>query len=178
MYSTIVVVGGGLAKFDGAESWIKYAVWTQMPAQFRLALETMDVICSPKVRAAHLASLSTRNLSSFVEFPLSFVVATQRCRHSSSIDQALNFPHFCSLRISSPLPCCFWVSWTLNVFRFFSGDRPTGGELERRRHSQLFRHCPRTVDPPERVEQTWGQNTAREGAFRVVTSVFSQCSHS
>ena len=52
MYSTIVVVGGGVAKFQGAESWIKYAVWTQMPPAFRLALETMDVICSPKVRGS------------------------------------------------------------------------------------------------------------------------------
>ncbi len=49
MYSTIVVVGGGVAKFTGAESWIKYAVWTQMPPVFRLALETMDIITSPKV---------------------------------------------------------------------------------------------------------------------------------
>ena len=52
MYSTIVVVGGGAALFRGAEGWIKYAVWTQMPPQFRVQLETMDVIVEPKVRRA------------------------------------------------------------------------------------------------------------------------------
>ena len=56
MYSTIVIVGGGVAKFHGAESWIKYAVWTQMPPAFRLALETMDVICSPKEMDPMVAS--------------------------------------------------------------------------------------------------------------------------
>ena len=35
--------------FKNAGGWIKYAVWTQMPMQFRLGLETMDVITQPKV---------------------------------------------------------------------------------------------------------------------------------
>ena len=48
MYSCIVVVGGGLM-FAGAQSWLQYLVWTQMPAHMRLALETMDVITKPKV---------------------------------------------------------------------------------------------------------------------------------
>ena len=49
MYSTIVVVGGGLSKFRGAPGWIKYSVWTQMPKQHRFGLETMDVLTQPKV---------------------------------------------------------------------------------------------------------------------------------
>ncbi len=36
--------------FRGAESWIKYAVWTQMPPSFRLQLETMDVLTNAKVK--------------------------------------------------------------------------------------------------------------------------------
>ena len=48
MYSCIVVVGGGLM-FTGAESWIKYAIWTQMPPAMRVTLETMDVFTQPKV---------------------------------------------------------------------------------------------------------------------------------
>jgi actin-related protein 8 len=47
MYSCIVVVGGGLM-FPGAQSWLQYLVWTNMPASMRLALETMDVITKPK----------------------------------------------------------------------------------------------------------------------------------
>ena len=48
MYSCIVVVGGGLM-FPGADSWIKYLIWTQMPAHFRSQMETMDVFTEPKV---------------------------------------------------------------------------------------------------------------------------------
>ena len=51
MYSCIVVVGGGLM-FPGAQSWLQYLVWTSMPAQMRLALDTMDVISKQKVRHA------------------------------------------------------------------------------------------------------------------------------
>ena len=49
MYSCIVVVGGGLM-FPGTDSWIKYLIWTQMPATFRAQMETMDVFTEPKVR--------------------------------------------------------------------------------------------------------------------------------
>lgn len=47
MYSCIVVVGGGL-KFEGAQQWLQYKVWVGMPPQYRLMLETMDVITRPK----------------------------------------------------------------------------------------------------------------------------------
>ncbi|XP_064632876.1 actin-related protein 8-like [Lineus longissimus] len=47
MYSCIVVVGGGMM-FEGAQSWLQYRIWTQMPGHFRLQLETMDVITRPK----------------------------------------------------------------------------------------------------------------------------------
>ena len=48
MYSCIVVVGGGF-KFEGAQQWLQYKVWVGMPPQYRLMLETMDVITRPKV---------------------------------------------------------------------------------------------------------------------------------
>lgn len=48
MYSCIVVVGGGF-KFEGAQQWLQYKVWVGMPPQYRLMLETMDVITKPKV---------------------------------------------------------------------------------------------------------------------------------
>jgi len=48
MYSCIVVVGGGLA-FLGAQSWLQYLLWIQMPPHVRLSLETMDVYTRPKV---------------------------------------------------------------------------------------------------------------------------------
>lgn len=47
MYSCIVVVGGGF-KFEGAQQWLQYKVWVGMPPQYRLMLETMDVITRPK----------------------------------------------------------------------------------------------------------------------------------
>ncbi|XP_074646426.1 actin-related protein 8-like [Tubulanus polymorphus] len=48
MYSCIIVVGGGMAAIPSANSWLQYRIWTQMPSHFRLQLETMDVITSPK----------------------------------------------------------------------------------------------------------------------------------
>ncbi|KAK3085468.1 hypothetical protein FSP39_003869 [Pinctada imbricata] len=47
MYSCIVVVGGGLM-FEGAQQWLQYRVWVGMPPQYRLMLETMDVLTRPK----------------------------------------------------------------------------------------------------------------------------------
>ena len=52
MYSCIIVVGGGLM-FPGAQSWLQFLLWAQMPAQARLSLESMDVIVRPKVRSLH-----------------------------------------------------------------------------------------------------------------------------
>ena len=48
MYSSIVVVGGGLA-FAGTQSWLENLIWTQMPPQIKSTLETMDVHTMPKV---------------------------------------------------------------------------------------------------------------------------------
>lgn len=48
MYSCLLVVGGGMM-FEGAQTWLQYQVWMQMPVQHRVALETMDVITRPKV---------------------------------------------------------------------------------------------------------------------------------
>ena len=53
MYSCILVVGGGLM-FSGAQSWLQYTIWTQMPPHIRMTLDVMDVITRPKVRMAHL----------------------------------------------------------------------------------------------------------------------------
>jgi hypothetical protein len=39
------VVGGGF-KFEGAQQWLQYKVWVGMPPQYRLMLETMDVMKS------------------------------------------------------------------------------------------------------------------------------------
>ena len=48
MYSTILVVGGGM-NFEGAQPWLQYRIWMGMAHQYRLMLETMDVITRPKV---------------------------------------------------------------------------------------------------------------------------------
>ena len=48
MYSTILLVGGGLG-VEGASKWLQYQVWINMPQHYRLMLETMDVITRPKV---------------------------------------------------------------------------------------------------------------------------------
>ena len=48
MYSCIIVVGGGM-NFEGAQPWLQYRIWVGMPHQYRLMLETMDVITRPKV---------------------------------------------------------------------------------------------------------------------------------
>ncbi|XP_046542630.1 actin-related protein 8-like [Haliotis rubra] len=48
MYSCIVVVGGGLALFEGAQSWLQHRVWLQMPNHQRLMMENMDVLTRPK----------------------------------------------------------------------------------------------------------------------------------
>ena len=50
MYSTILVVGGGL-NFPMAQSWLQYLIWTQMPGAFRLQLETQDILTNAKVIA-------------------------------------------------------------------------------------------------------------------------------
>ncbi|KAL3851810.1 hypothetical protein ACJMK2_015515 [Sinanodonta woodiana] len=55
MYSCIVVVGGGM-NFEGAQQWLQYRVWVGMPAQYRLMLETMDVITRPKETDPQLTS--------------------------------------------------------------------------------------------------------------------------
>lgn len=47
MYSTILVVGGGM-NFEGAQPWLQYRIWMGMAHQYRLMLETMDVITKPK----------------------------------------------------------------------------------------------------------------------------------
>lgn len=47
MYSCIIVVGGGMM-FEGAQQWLQYRVWVGMPPQYRLMLETMDVLTKPK----------------------------------------------------------------------------------------------------------------------------------
>lgn len=47
MYSCIVVVGGGMM-MEGAQQWLQYRVWVGMPPQYRLMLETMDVLTRPK----------------------------------------------------------------------------------------------------------------------------------
>ncbi|XP_078341111.1 actin-related protein 8-like [Crassostrea virginica] len=47
MYSCIVVVGGGMM-LEGAQQWLQYRVWVGMPPQYRLMLETMDVLTRPK----------------------------------------------------------------------------------------------------------------------------------
>ena len=48
MYSTILLVGGGMG-MEGAQMWLQYQVWMNMPAHYRSSLETMDVITRPKV---------------------------------------------------------------------------------------------------------------------------------
>ena len=48
MYSTILLVGGGMG-MEGAQMWLQYQVWMNMPAHYRSTLETMDVITRPKV---------------------------------------------------------------------------------------------------------------------------------
>ncbi|KAK7101992.1 actin-related protein 8-like [Littorina saxatilis] len=47
MLSTILLVGGGLG-FEGAQLWLQYQVWMNMPAHYRSTLETMDVVHRPK----------------------------------------------------------------------------------------------------------------------------------
>ncbi|XP_076469344.1 actin-related protein 8-like [Babylonia areolata] len=47
MYSTILLVGGGLS-MEGAHTWLQYQVWMNMPPHYRSSLETMDVITRPK----------------------------------------------------------------------------------------------------------------------------------
>ena len=49
MYSCIIVVGGGM-NFEGAQPWLQYRIWVGMQHQYRLMLETMDVITRPKVQ--------------------------------------------------------------------------------------------------------------------------------
>lgn len=45
--------------FEGAQQWLQYRVWVGMPPQYRLMLETMDVLTKPKVStAAHKCSYS------------------------------------------------------------------------------------------------------------------------
>ena len=51
MYSCILIVGGGLM-FRGAQGWIQHRLWSQLPAQFRYTLETMDVITRAKVKSS------------------------------------------------------------------------------------------------------------------------------
>lgn len=47
MYSTILLVGGGMG-MEGAQMWLQYQVWMNMPAHYRSTLETMDVITRSK----------------------------------------------------------------------------------------------------------------------------------
>ncbi|XP_033746554.1 actin-related protein 8-like [Pecten maximus] len=47
MYSCIIVVGGGMM-FEEAQQWLQYRVWVGMPPQYRLMLETMDVLTRQK----------------------------------------------------------------------------------------------------------------------------------
>ena len=47
MYTNIVVVGGGLS-FSGAQDWLHYLLWKQMPAQFRITLESIEITTRPK----------------------------------------------------------------------------------------------------------------------------------
>lgn len=47
MYSCIIVVGGGMM-FEEAQQWLQYRVWVGMPHQYRLMLETMDVLTRQK----------------------------------------------------------------------------------------------------------------------------------
>lgn len=49
MYSCIIVVGGGMM-FEEAQQWLQYRVWVGMPHQYRLMLETMDVLTRQKVQ--------------------------------------------------------------------------------------------------------------------------------
>ena len=35
--------------FEGAQPWLQYRIWMGMAHQYRLMLETMDVITRPKV---------------------------------------------------------------------------------------------------------------------------------
>lgn len=57
MYSCIVVVGGGMM-MEGAQQWLQYRVWVGMPPQYRLMLETMDVLTRPKVKTL-IASMNS-----------------------------------------------------------------------------------------------------------------------
>ncbi|KAK7483653.1 hypothetical protein BaRGS_00025086 [Batillaria attramentaria] len=55
MYSCLLLVGGGMG-FEGAQTWLQYQVWMQMPVQHRMVLETMDVITRPKDMDSGLVS--------------------------------------------------------------------------------------------------------------------------
>uniref|UniRef100_UPI00358F88E1 actin-related protein 8 n=1 Tax=Myxine glutinosa TaxID=7769 RepID=UPI00358F88E1 len=47
MYSTILVVGGGLL-FPGAQQFLQYRILNKMPPSFRRLIDTLDVITKPK----------------------------------------------------------------------------------------------------------------------------------
>ena len=49
MYSCVMVVGGGLM-FPGLHGWLHYLLWTQMPHNLRLTLESLEVVTQTKVK--------------------------------------------------------------------------------------------------------------------------------
>lgn len=53
MYSSILVVGGGLM-FHKAQEFLQHRILNKMPPSFRRIIENVDVITRPKVRCSVL----------------------------------------------------------------------------------------------------------------------------
>lgn len=49
MYSCILVVGGGVALFQGAAEMLQQRIQTKMPPSFRRAVDRVEVVCKSKV---------------------------------------------------------------------------------------------------------------------------------
>ena len=52
MYSSILVVGGGLL-FHGAQDFLQHRILNKMPPSFRRVVENVEVITRPKVPNVH-----------------------------------------------------------------------------------------------------------------------------
>lgn len=61
MYSSVLVVGGGLM-FHGAQEFLQHRILNKMPPSFRRMVENVEVITRPKVFTLMLVFIKTKSV--------------------------------------------------------------------------------------------------------------------